>query len=247
MQFIFPTYPYSKEIDNEFKEEYLFCINNSIPYALIDFESMKIFLYNSFNKDVISIYRGWMLSNNDYILLSNKFKLDTNFNYYKFFQNINEWYPKLKQFTFKSYMFNHLDDVDELIFDSKPFVVKNFTKSLGIVSSYNELINLIKNQKQNNFDGIVLREYENLDKNELRFFVFRNNLISLNYDINHIESSLKSFIYDIINTINCDTLYTIDVVKNENNQWRLIEIGDGQVCSTKENSIKDLMYAISKI
>lgn len=227
MLFIYPSYPHSLKIDEEFETEYLSSVENGINVVKVDFEQRKII--GKYDNTELAIYRGWMLSEDDYLWLQSKFNLDTKFQDYNLFQNIQNWYPKLESLTFETEIFKDREDFEKnFVQKHDKYVVKNYTKSLGIAHSKEEVLKLLDTQKQNLFDGIVLRKFEDFLRNEQRYFVYKKKPVLL-------YKYFPLIAMRAIQALDSDKLYTIDVARGTNGKEIIVEIGDGQVCSLKSN------------
>lgn len=228
MHVVFPVYAGTKLIEEEFEKEYKLVLSlNEHTYSLVDIDTKKVIVDNTNGEK--ALYRGWMLSKEDYQWLSSKFNLETSLENYLKFHEIKHWYPLIKEYTFDTEIFN--DKVDFISnFNQKydKYIVKNYVKSLGFASSKEEILNLIDTSIQNNFDGIVVRKFEELDKNEKRVFVYKKQLVTL-------HRVLPLWIFDVIKILDSDILYCIDLVMTKDKEWKVVEIGDGQVSSLKEH------------
>lgn len=177
--------------------------------------------------------------------------LINNFDDYKNVNNIENWYPLLKEYTFKTW-FN-----DEYIGEQEfPVIVKGSInsrkhqwKDLMFADSIEKLEH-IKNElrKDSLFDNqdLVVRKYVKLKNsgyfesglpisNEYRFIIFNRNIVSYGYywssvKQEHVEIPLEVFelirkVKNIIET----PFYSIDVAEDVKGNWHVIEIGDGQL------------------
>lgn len=236
MNIIFPLYPFTKTIDADYLDEYNYVKNNTnFNIIMIDFENKKIFNKNN----DISIYRGWMLSEDEYSWLNSSLNLMINTEIYLNMQYLPNWYKYIKDLTFKSLIYDSLDEFTTSTFViNKKYLIKNFVKSIydknGPVVSENkdEIIQSIQSDKYNNFPGIVLREFEELqNETEKRVFVFKKCILNKSDSIPLIEKVVDLLPYGI--------LYSIDYVLTKNNEFKIVEIGDGQTSSLKNCSIFD--------
>jgi hypothetical protein len=112
-------------------------------------------------------------------------------------------------------------------------------------------------------EGIVIREYVELEnltihtksgmplKQEYRLFFLNGQLIGCYHywdegDYSEAEQPPLEFFSKIAQTIESN-FFTLDVAKQKNGGWIIIETGDGQVAGIPENADKLLFYdALSK-
>ncbi len=250
---IYPSdYFNKKEVDESFKEE-ADC-----------FRKNGFFVTTTNSKCIESgdyIYRGWMLNEDEYVdlentLENNNAKLITNKSNYLKSHYLKNWYNELKDFTPKTVFCNVENLKDTLdILNWNQYFIKDYIKSLtttrgSIAKNNEEVIELIKEIEKNKgiTGGICLREVENfINETELRYFSFNNKIISPNGDIPEI-------VKDINNKINLP-FFSIDIIKDKSNNYRLVEIGDGQVSDLKSpwkiddfvSGIKNSMKLSNKI
>lgn len=242
---IYPSdYFNKKEVDEAFKEESECFKNNEFFVTTIDSKNIEQGDY---------IYRGWMLNEEEYsdlekILKMNNSKLITNKSDYLKAHYLKNWYDELKDFTPKTIFcdINNLEDTLNKLNWSQYFVkdyVKSLTTSRGsIAKNKEEVLELIKEIEKNKgiTGGICLREVEKFkNETELRYFSFNNKIISPNREIPEIVKE--------INNIIKLKFFSIDIIKDNSNNYRLVEIGDGQVSDLKSPwKIDDFVNGIKK-
>ena len=248
MVFLFPSYPYSTLVDEDFKEELEFIRSKTInQIALYDVEQPLKLHRKVENQNVI--YRGWMLDEKQYKNLEATVSrkggnLLTKYEDYFNFHYINNWYETLKKFTFETKIFNSIEDLQSHLEENplnEKVVVKDFVKTLttsrnSFASTNEEVFEIIKEMKKYTSElrgGIVLRKFDEYlqPETEERFFIFNNEVIA--------NKGIPTIINEIVKKLNHSGLYTIDIVKCKNNEYKLVEVGDGQVSSLKENKIID--------
>lgn len=216
MQFVYPVYPFTKQIDEEYLKEYVL-FKKYFKVALYDIENDKFY-----GDKEESIYRGWMLSKSQYknlMIKTDIINLDT----YLSCHYIHNWYEKLKDITF------------ETVFDPSilPFkaVIKDAVKSLNgkFVESQEDFLKI---KKELSFYrdievGIVCRKFQELKGQEKRFFVYKNKVFGENIPLIVLEAA---------KILNYYHLYTIDSVDSI-----IVEIGDEQVSGLKEWTEEDFL------
>jgi hypothetical protein len=210
-----------KQVDKMFSAEY------SEGDCLINIDDGKYRLYNPTGYTGVIIYRGWMLTVDEYqslydwlavrgiILINNPAQ-------YQHAHYISGWYAQLKEFTIPTeFEYNP----EELVY---PVFIKDQVKSnsgLGLKSvarNYAEYLQCVAELKQsrNQLEGnIVARQYTELS-DEMRVFY-----------LNGAPNKTPPFL--VVLESNFYTVdYAFDVVKNK---WVVVECGDGQVSDLKEN------------
>ncbi len=160
---------------------------------------------------------------------------------------------------------------DLKIFGNRPIIVKDYVKSQKhyweeacFIPDASDLANVEKITKRfielQDVDlnvGIVYRAFLNLQPltihstsgmpltKEFRIFVKNGKIIqSLMYwDEGNYATSLPnlSFLDNVIPTIN-SSFFCIDIAQQENGQWIVVELGDGQVSGLPENADKATFY-----
>lgn len=242
---IYPSdYFNKKEVDESFKEESECFKNNGFFVTTVDSKNIEPGDY---------IYRGWMLNEDEYldlekILEKNNSKLITNRSDYLKAHYLKNWYYELKDFTPKT-IFCNINNLEDTLnkLNWNQYFVKDYIKSLttsrgSIAKNKEEVIELINEIKKNKgiTGGICLREVESFNnETELRYFSFNNKIISPNGEIPEI-------VKEINNRINLQ-FFSIDIIKDNSNNYRLVEIGDGQVSDLKSPwKIDDFVNGIKR-
>lgn len=229
MNFIFPTYPDTKDIDQEYKEEYTHVIELGFKPVLIDFENRKI--YNK--SEGPFIYRGWILSNEDFIWLKNNLNLIFDFEHYQKHHYVHSWYPLIKEHTFHTEFFSDIKDIPE--FKDIHFL-KNDAKFISIVETKEETISALKEYHYGKTDMFCLRKFIPLKFKEKRFFCYKGKT----FPTVHPE------IVDIIIEKIGNGFYTIDIDQDINGNHIVVEIGDGQVSGLKHIPYNELYKLIGE-
>jgi hypothetical protein len=157
------------------------------------------------------------------------------------------------------------------VFNGKPVIIKDYVKSekhywntaCFVENSNNakklkETINNLINIRENDFnEGIVIREYIELEdlkihskskmplSEEYRLFFYNNELLNVykywdegDYNVN--EPNTKEF-EEIAKRIESN-FFTMDIAKDKNGNYIIIELGDGQVAGIPEKEDKGKFY-----
>jgi len=261
MLILFPSdYFDPKQPDPDYKAEYkAVCQLPDFKIILYNYdgfaqgEPIKIYPDNYFTGECI--YRGWMLSPEQYMALYDFLKnrdimlINTpeQYDYYHLFPVI---YPEIEQYTPKILTFENEQPID---WDSvnntfTRFMVKDYVKSVKGHNFPACFETPIKPEEMNRritefielrgslfTGGIVLKEYVELKKyggttNEYRAFFLWNELLSLSRNSNQVDSCPlppQEFI-DKFKTLQSQ-YYTIDFAELVDGTWIVLETGDGQV------------------
>ena len=243
--FLYPTEPMTNTIDPEYQAEYDFQKSiDSTNVALVDIDLKKF--RKNFDIDTKSvIWRGWMLSSDDYSWLSNFVSknggsLESNLEDYHSFHYINGWIDKIQDFTFKSFIFDSFDSflTSSFNFCGLKYLVKDYVKSsnnpkylfASNAADVSAIVKEIERYRGELEGGLVLREYVDIDfDSEIRFFSYNNVVFSSSDNV-----EIMQIVLDVARIINSDLLFSIDAVKLSNGEWTIVEIGDGQVSGLKE-------------
>lgn len=204
---------------------------------------LSIGTFYSKNYDVNDsvLYRGWMLSAEEYDQISkfvndNQLSLITNKEQYYKAHHMNNWYDRVKDITPETVFYK---DINELVSNldklnwSAYFIkdsVKSLTTSRGsIATSKEDVINILKEiEDKKGIEGVIaLRKVHAFQKEtEIRYFSIRGNV----YAPNGYASSLAE---EVAKRFSDLPFISIDIIKDENEKEWLVEIGDGQVSDMK--------------
>jgi hypothetical protein len=208
-----------------------------VHFSFEDFEAGKF--KPSAHLAGLVIYRGWMLTPDGYHLLHNCIQdaLGVPFTNPLEYQNCHWlpcWYKSCEEFTPKTIILDRNDSLVDLPSWSK-FFVKDYVKSLtterGSIASnvdeIREVISLIEHFRGDIEGGICIREFEDFDiETEDRYFVLNGVPYSR-------EGVYPSLLGEIAHRVN-SRFYSVDLVKNRQGLYRLVELGDGQVSDRKK-------------
>lgn len=246
--FLLPSNPMSyKEPDYGYEEEYIKLKESGFKVYLINIEEInKSKIFPEYENEKL-IYRGWMLNESQYEKINEKtnYNLMVNTKDYLYSHHIINWYEEIKEDTFETH-FTNLENAKEKFIQlgwNKAFV-KDYVKSIktgkGSIIDSLEDINRIESDmlQYKGFieGGIVFRKAEEFDqKSETRFFILNNKVYSpkkVNEDM--LELAQK------INEQHNAFFYTVDIIKQDN-KYKVIEIGDGQVSDMVGWDINDFI------
>ena len=262
MTILFPCDQNLKQVDENFLIEFNMCKELQINTALYDHDKLisdDIIKITNFSDDKI-ILRSWMLNKSQYLKLYNKLLIKN----CKLINNVDEYlychyFPNVLQ-DIKNYCINstwfYLSDMDDKLLKlvhkniKTDLIIKDFVKSekgtnyfkINKDITFNDFkifVNAFINERQPLFnEGIVLKEYLKVKNNEWRAFILNGELISLdrNSSDNSLESPSIDYIKTIAKIINKSNFYTIDFIQKENDEWIILECGDGQVSGLSKNT-----------
>ena len=262
---IYPSeYGKPRKVDTEYEFEKTITDKFGVYTALINYDEyiyMGKNLHLTFLTDIPEeptegIYRGWMLSPEQYKVMYESLKLANivlvnNPEEYKNAHWFNRAYEKISDYTPKIAVFSDKDTIDwnevRAYFSGK-FMIKDYVKSvkewdypeyLDFTYTDKELDTLVEKFKEIRGDlytgGIILKEYASLKKtsgktHEFRGFYYKGRLITLYHNSENYEDDLipiKEFAESMPKLDS--NFYTIDFALTSDNKILIIETGDGQV------------------
>lgn len=250
MRILYPFNPLnSREADEPYLEEYNTLKSAGIDCSLFDVDALK---NNEFNpKPTLEtgesvLYRGWMLNPENYKKLAALIEKKgatpvTDYYHYLKCHHITGWYALCRQFTPESVFFANDDELEKnllsLSWDSyfiKDFVKSNTTERGSIARSPAEAIEIVKLIEQYRGEiegGIAVRRVEDyVDNTESRHFIMRGKLYSPTTETPEILEAVMRLI--------SAPFFSVDVIKRGDGEFRIVEIGDGQVSDRKSWGIK---------
>lgn len=275
--FLFCSDPLNKrKPDIDYAEEYEAAKSNGFKVLLFSYEDLIQFgkVNIPLNEEIHRvIYRGWMLKPKDYECLYNKlaeknYYLINNPEEYVNTHYLPNWYKHLENLTPKSIWSDGIPDVEETVrllkeFGEESVIVKDYVKSRKhewykscFIENASETTkalqvvnNFIEGQGEDLNQGVVLREFVNLESigfheksgmpisNELRLFIFDYKVVcSINYwdgiEINEYPKFIDE-ILEKLKDINSN-FFTVDIAKRCDGKWIIMELGDGQVSGLQD-------------
>lgn len=237
--FIFPCdYFNSNKVDECFADEAQSLSSYGFETFSFSFEKAK----NLDLENKTIIYRGWMLSENEYSYLEDSVRdlggeMLTNIQQYYQAHYIRNWYQQLSKYTPES-VFIDKNDLNNLSQVAKNtgwdhFFIKDYVKSLttkrGSICTLSDINDIAEkiNSLRGIEGGICLRKVHNFKtESEIRYFVFNGKLFSPNQTISQLATHISQLV--------ALPFYSIDIIIDEEGKEWLVEIGDGQVSSFKE-------------
>jgi len=234
------------------------------------FENKMLKINKKINEPIYAVYRGWMMKADMYELFYNALSskqiyLVTSPSSYEKLHLFPNAYDLLKEDTamMKTYPLHQFIDVEELKQDFDKFMVKDYVKSVKgtcFPKFFDRTITQLK------FDdcmklfyqyrgklltgGICIKEYLDLKQydrktNEYRVFYVNHKIATVSRNSQQIDTSPKPPNELIEKYSNLDSFfYTIDYAQLDNNQWKIIECGDGQVSGLSDSQDYERFYEI---
>jgi ATP-grasp domain, R2K clade family 3 len=257
MRLLFPSDPFDrKNVDENFHAEYDAAQSAELSCSLFSAEDIEQGRFNprpDLGGDEI-VYRGWMLSPDEYRNLelsvaAKSAKLITNSLQYRTCHYLPEWYERCKEFTPKTVFAREDDDFFLSLagLDWSAYFVKDYVKSLTTkrgsvaknIEEIGEIVEQIRKYRGRIEGGVCIREFENLlPETEERYFAFRGKVFSRN-------DTLPLIAQEIASRIDCP-FFSIDIVSDVHGKTRLIELGDGQVSDSKRWRVEKFVQIFAR-
>ena len=206
--------------------------------SLEDLQFGKVRFYPALPENEEVLYRGWMISPNEYeqlagAVLEAKAKPFTTPEQYSLTHYIPNWYPHLAGLTPETVCFSDVDTLEDELraLDWKGFFVKDYVKSLKTsigsrIESPEQISTVLSEMEKFRGQiegGICVRRLEAIDEtSERRYFVVRGEVYSSDNEapppiVKECASRLDS------------PFFSVDIVMRDDRELRVIEVGDGQV------------------
>lgn len=245
MRLLYPSDPFnSKRPDEEYVDEFDAVNANGLACSLFSLEDFRDGAFRPrprLDEGDEVIYRGWMLSIEDYSKLVNAI-LETgakplvSASDYRSCHHLPGWYETCKQWTPETIFLQRDSDFRRALdgLNWPAYFVKDYVKSLttsrGSVAKdakeVAEIVTLIEQYRGMIDGGVCVRRFESLLPNtEERYFVFKGTAYG--------RAGLVPDLVDKIATAIASPFFSVDTVLSTDGNLRLIEIGDGQVSDRK--------------
>lgn len=246
MRLLYPCDPFEKnKPDEAYGEE--FCAFQAVGilcslYSAEDFDLGEFKARPSFEEGEEIIYRGWMLTPENYARLclaveAQGGRMLTSPSQYQYCHHLPEWYPVCTDVTPETLFLDKGANFAEILAeqDWQAFFVKDYVKSLTTsrgsvartVEEVTEIVALIEKFRGQIEGGVCIREFEDLlPETEERYFVFRQKAYGRDGEVPEIVEQIAARI--------ASPFFSIDMVRNATGALRLMELGDGQVSDRKK-------------
>jgi len=260
MQFIYPADPLTPTHMDEFFKPQAVELSNGYASALFSLEEGRV--HRVVAGETV-MYRGWMLTADQYLKMSEKVDavgamLYTSVDQYLNTHHIPNWYQQLVEYTADTIVFTNkwletanLRDSFELLKSRgwERFFLKDYVKSLSTTrgkgsvcddaSEAMECIELMKKFRGGLEGGLCIRRYEELN-DERRYFILNGKVGSGFRSAD--EEVLKAAAHRIDSPF-----FSVDVAYDAAGRTRIVEIGDGQVSDLKGWSAKTFGNMFKKL
>lgn len=231
-----------KQPDYGYEDEYAKYKELGYTVHLINIEDLdNAKVYPMLEENIRLLYRGWMLSEENYQKLetATNGQLLINTQQYLYSHHLPNWYYEITDLTIQSFVTNEKDVLNDFnTLGWNQAFIKDYVKSLktgkgSIVCNSEDIQRALQDMKQyKGFieGGIVLREVIDLMPNtETRFFVLNGQVYSnIKVQDNIIEQDKLNIVKEV--AMKHEALFfSVDIAQNKKGQLVVIEIGDGQV------------------
>jgi hypothetical protein len=211
--------------------------------------------YPALNAEESVLWRGWMLTVDDYAAMCDWVAaagamMVTNPEQYVLCHHLPKWYPSCVGLTPNTIIIpNDRLDWDRLDLPAWPaYFVKDFVKSLttsrgsvaGNIAEVREIAELIASYRGGLEGGLCVREFEDFDlASERRFFVVRGQAFAA-------EGSVPDLVHESARCID-SPFFSVDAIMRRDGEWRIVELGDGQVSDRKHWSLNAFCALLGKL
>jgi ATP-grasp domain, R2K clade family 3 len=243
MTFIFPSSYFSiRQADEAYSAEYDCLQNLGFETSVVSLENLgsgvaKISLIP--NSESRAIYRGWMLSTNDYLQLvdtarSAGIEMWISLDEYLATHHLPNWYPLISDLTPETHFFDVDENLESELYRlgwSKFFIkdhVKSLKTSIGSIISHPLEISIVVAEMQK-FRGMIeggicIRKIEDfIVETEQRYFVVNGRAFAAKSD-----AKVPDIVEECARRIK-SKFFAVDTIERRDGCLRIVEIGDGQV------------------
>lgn len=276
IKILFPNEPFQRnQVDSNFLKEFQACQISGIKTYFFDHEKLvdngKLMSDIDPEDKCVLVYRGWMLKPEQYALLYNKILEKTNgyvtlLNSPEQYENLHCFpriYRDIEKYTPKIVLLNCWETIIDiytikthLVFDFfiKDHVksiktdkgVERISKNIEVLALYSKIHSFIRERGNLFTNGIVLKEFVDLRKQEdkiveWRAFFLYGKLVNLNINSDISEKDVfkppKEFVQNIGNILSKKSnFFTVDFGMMESTRrWIVLETGDGGVSGLPMN------------
>lgn len=259
MRILYPENPLDKsQADGPYQEEFQAVFRAGYACALFDFDMLQFGEFRprpSLQVEEPVLYRGWMLSPEGYGQLASqvarkKARLMTSYQQYLQCHHLPNWYQPCASLTARTHFFpydntlkHNLEQLDWTRYFIKDFVKSNTAEHGSIANSPIEALKIVEEISQYRGQiegGIAVRQVESYRQDtEQRYFIVHGRPFSKN---DHIPDIIRQ-VAEIIDA----PFYTADIIENTAGEYRLVELGDGQVSDKKDWPLSKFLDVIAAI
>ena len=243
MRFLFPSdYFKPQRVDSAYTEQFDRLQASGFDTSVISLENLSLGaakIHPQPHPDEKLIYRGWMISPDDYSLLVNAVRntgadLWIDRDEYLRTHYLPNWYPLLQDLTPETYWFaldaNLESELSKLGWSK--FFIKDYVKSLktsigSIINDPSEISTVVTEMSKFRGTiegGICVRKVEEfINETERRYFVINGRAFAAS-----IATKIPDIVTECTQRIN-SKFFSVDIIETIDGCQRIVEIGDGQV------------------
>lgn len=241
MHILYPSSPlYGKQPDEQFATEVEAVRDAGFEISLFSLDNFQGGSFRAFPplpSDTEILYRGWMLSSSEYEALVSELvragaRPAIDLQSYLHSHHLPNWYPSIADLTPETRIFPLNCDLEAELraLGWSEFFIKDYVKSLKTsVGSRIEkpeqvavVVEEMKRFRGTIEGGFCVRRVENfIPDTELRYFVLDG--------VPHAEAGEVPPIVRECARLDRSRFYSVDIVQRADGQFRVVEVGDGQV------------------
>jgi hypothetical protein len=242
IQIIYPKSQLSNGVDEDYQAEVDAMLKYSKNINIVLFDDIDFSLINH-NKGM-AIFRGWMFNEVDYTKFYNLCEdsgvsLITTPNDYMNFHHLPNWYSLIKNLTPETVILDGVNKLEETInsLSWNNYFIKDYVKSLNtdggaIANSLEDIKSMITKMELYRGEiegGLCIRKVEDFDiDTEIRFFVVNGTILEFGDTIPDVVFECSEILRERSH------FFTIDAIKTKSGDYRIVEVGDGQVSGLKD-------------
>ncbi|MET4107777.1 ATP-grasp domain-containing protein [Hymenobacter sp. UYP22] len=239
MHLIYPSLPYEvRTVDPLWEPECAWAREQGWAVSLYDSEAPR--LWSTTATAEPAIYRGWMLSAEEYELLTTRVALRVSTASYLASHQASGWYDAIHPFTFPS-AFGTAATLPDFSAGQRYFV-KGLVKSFGtdsVVASQEQWMRLCRVHELLATEPLFIRQFTPLQAgSERRFFVVDGVAYGA------AATSLPDELWPVLALLQPRLYYSLDVAFTAAGHPVVVEVGDGQVSDLKEWSTADFGHTV---
>lgn len=248
--FLFPTSPLdSRMIDEQFQDQAIALHQAGYGTSAVCIEENRI--TGAVPDGATVVYRGWMMGEEEYAtfygwLLGKGLKPFTNLEHYIATHYIPSWYDAIRGVTPET-RFMELESFDGIPVEAicaeinamgfQTVFIKDFVKSVktGVppvlvcpvkIEDLKVLIEAMVKYRGKIEGGLAVREFEDFSPtSEQRYFVINGKFYGQDHSF---DTRVMSLLIRVARDIK-SPFFSVDIAQRRDGQYRIIEIGDGQV------------------
>lgn len=243
LRFIFPSdYFNPKKVDETYREQAHCLREKEFEISLISLETLasgKARIFPMPEPQSKVVYRGWMLTPGEYLLLANSVtnvgsEVLISHDEYLLAHYLYNWYPLIHDLTPETQFFPVDDNLEGNLsrLGWSKFFIKDYVKSLktsvgAVISEPTEIRTVVEEMQKFRGSvegGLCVRRVEDfIFETEKRYFV----LYGKSYAASPNEE-IPEIVGECAKRIN-SKFFSVDVIERADGKMRVVEIGDGQV------------------